>query len=147
MGPNSLLKVRFRSPQEPRHKHIFLTQTLRRRERRAFVRRSRAIRLELELDSQGHLNQAGTADGMHHLTDPRWALVEIVADKVAAAGRARRRRGDGRLALHRKRIESKILVDIVDGNIEAGVVGQIKDIEAILQRKTLSQLSNFNNRN
>jgi hypothetical protein len=66
----------------------------------------------LEAEFQGHLDLAGAADG-------------FVDDADAAQRRRRIELGavDGEI------VETKVLSDVVDGNIEAGRVGEVEDFE------------------
>jgi hypothetical protein len=66
----------------------------------------------LEGEFQGHLDLAGAADGFVDDADAaqRWRRIELGAV-------------DGEI------VEIKVLSDVVDGNIEAGGVGEVEDFE------------------
>ena len=73
---------------------------------------------------------------MDNLADARGALIEIIAHEgIAPIGRARRRGRRRALADYRGRVKRQVLVDVIDRDIEAGVVGQIENVEGIFQGK------------
>src|SRR5882672_7690120 len=85
---------------------------------------------------------------MHDLSDAGWALIQIAVHKrVAAVGRARRCGRHRRLAFHGSWVERQVLVDVVDGNVKAGMVGQVENVKAVLQRDPFSQCGYLHNGN
>src|SRR5260370_33805403 len=89
----------------------------------------------------GHiLNLPITANGLDAWSKSRGALIEKIGHEgVAAIGGASRGGRYRRLTSHGSWNKTQILVDIVNGNVKAGVVRQVENIEAVLQSKPLRQ--------
>src|SRR6266705_1954415 len=84
---------------------------------------------------------------MHDLPETRGTLIEIIAHEgVAAIGGASRSGRCRRLTGHGGWNKTQILIDIVDGNVKTGVVGQVEKVEAVLQGKPLRQIRHFHKR-
>jgi hypothetical protein len=47
------------------------------------------------------------------------------------------------VALHREWAECQILIYVVDGHVEAGMVRQVENVKGVLQRETFRQLRFF----
>src|ERR1700722_14910416 len=88
---------------------------------------------DLKSKTQRHLNLSRASDCFRYLAQSTGAVVEKVGRPGgSAAGSARsgrRRRGSACL---RKLAKCQVLRNVVDGNIKAGSVEHIKDIECIL---------------
>ena len=94
------------------------------------------------------MNLPRAADGMHDLPETRGTLIEIIAHEgVAAIGGASRSGRCRRLTGHGGWNKTQILIDIVDGNVKAGVVGQVENIEAVLQCESFRQLRQLHDGN
>ncbi len=48
---------------------------------------------------------------------------------------------------YREVVEEEVLGDIIDGDVEAGRVGQVKHVQGVLERQTLLQLGGLDDRN
>ena len=83
---------------------------------------------ELEHHSQGHLNLARTADGFIDDAQTGWRVVK-------------------RLPLYREIVVGLVLGNIVDGDVKAAGIGQVKDVESVFQRNALGKRSYFQKRN
>src|SRR5258708_29092736 len=70
-----------------------------------------------------------------------------VHKRIAAVGRARRWGRHRGLTCGGSWVERQILVDIVDGNVKAGVVGQVENVKAVLQRDPFRQCGYLHNGN
>src|ERR1700688_4487760 len=91
----------------------------------------------LEFEFQRHLNLARAADGFVHRSQAGGRVV-----KAAGTARGKRRR-----AHYWELVIELILRNVVDGDIEAGGVGHVEDIEAVLQSESLGELSELYERN
>src|SRR5580658_366215 len=88
----------------------------------------------LEIEAQGHLDLARAAYGFVDRAEASGTVVETADGSGACATGGQRRS-----AYYREVVVKLVLSYVVDGNIEAGVVGQIEDVEGVLQRDTLGE--------
>src|ERR1700730_19251787 len=138
-------KASVRSSPRLRRAHLRTNRVSFRRVQGGIRWECRRLRLEqtLECESQRHLNLPRAADGVDRLSQTGRALIEEITDEwISAVSRTRGRRGHwtvrySTVCLGRSRVERKILTHIVDGDVEACMVCQVVDVQAVLQRKSL----------
>ena len=82
---------------------------------------------------QRHLDLARTADGFIDGAEGRGRVVKA----VWALGRQRWR------PHYRKLVVELVLGDVIDGNVEAGRIGQVENIETVLQHDSLGEQSDL----
>ena len=88
----------------------------------------------LKLNAERHLNLARAADGLVHDAQAKRAVVETIVRGVRAAVGQRRR------PLHGRVVVILVLRNVIERKVEAGSVGQVKDIEGVLQHHTLGDI-------
>src|SRR5450755_2691937 len=94
-----------------------------------------------ESEPQRHLNLPRTADGLVGYAQSGGRIVEAAVRDVATICR------QWRCSNHRKLIVELVLRNIVDGNVEARGIRQVENVQAVFQRVTLGELSNFDEGN
>src|ERR1700758_854328 len=94
----------------------------------------------LEDNPDAHLNLARAADGLVHRTQAGGNVVEAAEADIVTRCRRRRRTHHGELVV------KLILGNVIDGNVEAGGIGDIEDLQSVLQRNAFRDLGVFHNR-
>src|SRR5208282_6216278 len=87
------------------------------------------MNMTLKHDSQGHLNLARAADGFVYRAQRRGTVVESRRRILSSATSGQRRRPH-----YRELVVVLVLRDVIDGNIKAGRIGQVEDLQAVIQR-------------
>ncbi len=93
---------------------------------------------ELELDPQRHLYLAWAADGFIDGAQTRGTVVKTISGSGSAAPSRQ-----WSCPHYRELIVGCILRNIIDGDVKAGGVGHVEDIEAVFQRDSLSELGDL----
>src|SRR5208283_608225 len=105
-----------------------LTSALRWQKKRRPAGQNDESRATLEGEAQSQLNLASASDGLVDVAQAKRAVVETV-DLIACAASGWH---DGR-PCYRSRSIVLVLRNIIDGNIKAGSVGDVENVEAELQ--------------
>src|SRR5580658_9452154 len=84
----------------------------------------------LEIYAQRHLNLAWAADGFIDGAQGRGTVVETRVTRATTCGQRWR-------PLHRELVVELILRDVIDGDIKAGRIGDVEDVEAVFQHDSL----------
>ena len=104
---------------------------------------------KLEKYAERHLNLPRASDRLHDLSETCGAEIEPVGRGGCAAsgGQSRGRTRPIRRLGHRERAEGQVLIHIVNRYVEAWVVRQVVNINAVFQPDPLRYLRLFHNRN
>ena len=94
----------------------------------------------LEEELQRHLDLAGAADGVGDEAEAEGAVVEAGVGLDAAGVAAG---GEGGFAGCSEGVEVLVLVDVVAGDVEAGGVGYVLDIEGVFEGVALSEVGDL----